>query len=109
MASRAADPGLATPDGVGVDRGLFLLGLGWSFGNVAASALIVNEVPSAIRAQAQGGLDTLGNIGSAAAAVAGPIMVAAQYSGLALVSGLCLVPIAVVCVRALRVNDEPLA
>ncbi|MGO4958332.1 MFS transporter [Luteococcus sp. Sow4_B9] len=86
-----------------LNLGLFLLGLGWSFASVSSSALLVASAPVEIRAKGQGTLDALVNLGAAVAAgVAGPVMMAAQYQGLALISGACLVPIVWMAVRALR-------
>ena len=86
-----------------LNLGLFLLGLGWSFASVSSSALLVASDPAEIGAKSQGSLDALANVGAAVAAgLAGPVMVASQYQGLALISGTCLIPIAWMAVRALR-------
>jgi MFS family permease len=47
--------------------GLFLLGLGWSFGTVAASTLIADHAPLDARADVQGAADLLMNLGAALA------------------------------------------
>ena len=52
--------------------GLFLLGLGWSFGLIAGSALLTSSVPETSRVAAQGLSDTLlSGLAAAAAVVSG--------------------------------------
>ncbi len=80
---------------------LVLLGVGWSFVNVAASALFSGVVADAHRAQAQGGADALANLCAAVAAFAsGPLMAVTSFSVLALVALALLVPFAVLTVTA---------
>lgn len=50
--------------------GLYLLGLGWSFGMVAGSALLTESVPTEERVSAQGAADLMAAIVSGAAALA---------------------------------------
>jgi MFS family permease len=59
----------AAPEGSSwqIFGGLFLLGLGWSFGTVAASTLIADHAPLEARADVQGAADLLMNLGAAAA------------------------------------------
>lgn len=77
-----------------IDVGLFLLGVGWSFGMVAGSALMSAAAPADQRAVAQGGTDMMMNVGAAVAAGgAGPVLAWLGYSGLALVAAALLVPI----------------
>lgn len=86
------------PAQVGV--GLFLLGLGWSFGLIAGSTLVSESVPAGIRPQAQGASDlTMGLCAAVAGALAGPILDVGGYSGLNLVAGVLVVPLFVVAVR----------
>lgn len=77
-----------------IDVGLFLLGLGWSFGHVAGSALLVDSVTPDIRTPAQGAMDTATNLGAAlAAGTAGPVLASLGYGGLAVVTAALLIPI----------------
>lgn len=74
---------------------LVLLGLGWSFTNVAGSALFSAVVAPETRAASQGGVDALSNLcGAAAGFVAGPLMVVTSFSFLALIAMTALVPLA---------------
>ncbi len=54
-------------DRVGVFWGLFLIGLGWSFGLIAGSSLLTQSIPISQRVEAQGAADLI-MIGSGAAA-----------------------------------------
>lgn len=80
--------------------GLFLLGLGWSFGMVSGSALLSESVDDDLRTQAQGTTDTLMNFFAAfGAGVAGPVQAVWGFSWLSVVSLACLLPIIVLGVR----------
>ncbi|WP_229116328.1 MFS transporter [Parenemella sanctibonifatiensis] len=82
---------------------LLLLGLGWSFCNVAASALFAAVVAEETRATAQGGVDALANIGAAVAAfAAGPLLAASDFATLSLVAMVVLVPLAWLTVAGAR-------
>ncbi|MHC6178109.1 MFS transporter [Glutamicibacter endophyticus] len=73
---------------------LILLGLGWSFVNVAGSALFSTVVSDHSRASAQGGVDALSNLCAAGAALAsGPLMAGTSFATLTLVAGLVLLPL----------------
>ena len=88
--------GLASDATVGVIVGLFLLGLGWSFVNVAGSAMFSQAVAEDNRATAQGGLDASSNLVSAAGAfLAGPLMAVSSFPVVALVVAVFLVPVVV--------------
>jgi MFS family permease len=50
--------------------GLYLLGLGWSFGMVAGSALLTESIPAEERVSAQGAADLMAAIVSGVAALA---------------------------------------
>lgn len=50
--------------------GLYLLGLGWSFGMVAGSALLTESVPAEDRVSAQGAADLIASVVSGSAALA---------------------------------------
>ncbi|HEX6255567.1 MAG TPA: MFS transporter [Euzebyales bacterium] len=82
---------------------LFILGLGWSFGFVAASGLLAAGVASAERARLQGSVDTavyaaatLGSLGS------GVLIAAAGYAALCLVGAALVSVPAVVLARLWR-------
>jgi MFS family permease len=49
--------------------GLYLLGLGWSFGMVAGSALLTESVPAEDRVSAQGAADLIASVVSGTAAL----------------------------------------
>jgi MFS family permease len=74
---------------VPVGAGLFLVGLGWSAGFVASSALLTASVPAPERPGAQGAFDMLMQAaGAAAALLAGTIVTLWTYPGLARLSAL---------------------
>jgi MFS family permease len=83
---------------------LILLGLGWSFTNVAGSALFTSAVSEQTRAASQGGLDSLANLCAAVAAFgAGPLLAVTSFSTLAWVAVAVLVPL----VLALALHGQP--
>ena len=55
--------------------GLFLLGLGWSFGVVAGSALLTESVKESDRVAVQGAADLATNVASGAGALSAGIVV----------------------------------
>lgn len=78
----------------GVMVALILLGLGWSFMNIAASALFSTVIADRSRASAQGGADALSNLlGATASFAAGPLMVTTSFSVLGIVAAVLLVPV----------------
>ncbi len=90
-----------------VNIGLFLVGLGWSFGMVSGSSILAEEVPVAIRTQSQGAADTLVNVGNATAAgLAGPIMGALGFGGLSMVTMVALVPVVLLGLGRARVVHQ---
>jgi MFS family permease len=83
---------------------LILLGLEWSFTNVAGSALFTSAVSEQTRAASQGGLDSLANLCAAVAAFgAGPLLAVTSFSTLAWVAVAVLVPL----VLALALHGQP--
>lgn len=75
---------------------LILLGVGWSFVNVAGSALFSLVVSEDTRASSQGAVDAAANLcGAAAALAAGPLLVLTSFSLLSMLSIVVLVPLAV--------------
>lgn len=77
---------------------LVLLGLGWNFGLIAGTALIVDSTPLSTRARTQGTADVLVALaGAGGGAVSGLVVDATSFSTLALGGGLLalvLVPVA---------------
>ena len=87
----------------GVIISLVLLGLGWSFMNVAASALFSAAIPDRSRASAQGGADALSNLlGATASFIAGPIMVLTSFSALGVLAAAVMIPVTVLFLRRSR-------
>ena len=83
--------------------GLFLLGLGWSFGLVAGSTLLTESVPLEDRPGVQGGADFLMNLlGACAGALSGVLLHALGYSGLAGVAAVLTVPVLLLCLLGRR-------
>jgi predicted MFS family arabinose efflux permease len=79
----------------GIMVALFLVGVGWSFANVAGSALFTLSVDPATRAASQGGLDSMANYaGAAAAFAAGPLMSATGFATLSAIALVLLAPLA---------------
>lgn len=95
--------GAVWPDDMGwIVVSLILLGLGWSFVNVAGSALFSSTVTPETRASSQGGVDALSNLfGATAAFLAGPLLAASSFATLSLLSMVVLVPLALLIVRPL--------
>ena len=89
--------GAVRPDGMTwIMASLVLLGVGWSFVNVAGSALFSVVVSPATRAASQGGVDALSNLcGATAAFIAGPLLVVTSFSFLSLLAIVALVPLAI--------------
>ncbi len=69
--------------------GLALLGLGWNFGVIAGTALVVDGTLPDTRARTQGSIDVLVALGGAGGgAASGMIMAATSYSTLSLAGGI---------------------
>ncbi|XCX52829.1 MFS transporter [Streptomyces phytohabitans] len=91
----AAVAGTAGADHTRSAAGLVLLGLGWSAGLVAGSALLTESVPTAARAAAQGLSDlTMNGAAGAGGALAGVIVSHAGYGMLTAVAAGLLLPVA---------------
>lgn len=95
--------GAIWPDDMGwIVVSLILLGVGWSFVNVAGSALFSTSVSAEVRASSQGGVDALSNLfGATAAFLAGPLLAVSSFATLSLLSMTVLVPLAALIVRPL--------
>ena len=76
---------------------LVLLGLGWNFGLIAGTALVIDATEPANRARTQGTVDVLIALGGAGGgAMSGVVMSATSYSTLSLLGGvlsLLLIPV----------------
>ena len=76
---------------------LALLGLGWNFGVIAGTALVVDATVPANRAKTQGSIDVLIALGGAGGgAVSGIVMAGTSYATLSLAGGvlsLLLIPV----------------
>lgn len=91
----------------GVIACLVLLGLGWSFMNVTASALFSTVVQDRSRASAQGGADALSNLlGAIVAFGAGPLMVATSFSRLGILAAVIMVPVVLLALNPANWTDS---
>ncbi|MEZ2370771.1 MFS transporter [Arthrobacter sp. RCC_34] len=76
---------------------LALLGLGWNFGLITATALLVDATEPDSRARVQGGVDVLVALsGAGGSAMAGVVMAAGDYSAVTIAGGvlaLLLIPV----------------
>ncbi|WP_238153856.1 MFS transporter [Streptomyces xinghaiensis] len=83
--------------------GLFLLGLGWSAGLVAGSALLTDSVPQAARAAVQGLSDlTMNAAAGLGGALAGLVVAQAGYGWLNALGALLLFPVVILAVLGRR-------
>ncbi|MFT2711796.1 MULTISPECIES: MFS transporter [unclassified Clavibacter] len=74
----------ASGDEIGFGLGLALLGIGWSMGMVAGSALVVEALEPEERLATQGTTDLVINVGGGAASIVAGVVVAGQgYASLA--------------------------
>ena len=87
---------------MGVFTGLFLIGLGWSFGVVAASSLLTSSVPIEQRVNVQGTADLLMlGAGAAAGLIAGFVIENFSYHDLSHNAGLIGIGLTVLAVMSL--------
>lgn len=88
--------GAAKPDDTGwIIASLILLGVAWSFVNVAGSALFSVVVSDETRATSQGGVDALSNLcGAASAFAAGPLLAMTSFTVLSALAMIALLPLA---------------
>lgn len=85
---------------------LVLLGFGWSFVNVAGSALFSQVVSAETRASSQGGVDALANLcGATAAFAAGPLLAVSSFSTLSVLAIAVLSPLAVLTASRQSVHN----
>jgi MFS family permease len=93
----------------GIVVSLILLGLGWSFMNVAASAMFSTVVEDRSRASAQGGADALSNLlGAVAAFVAGPLMAVTSFAALGVPAAVVMIPVVLLVLRPSVWSAPPL-
>jgi MFS family permease len=97
-----------------IGAGLFLLGVGWSMSTVAASALLSESAPDAVRTDVQGAADlVMGLVAAAAGALAGLIVGVLDYAALTLFAALLAAGVATAAELARRTTgprpaeDEP--
>jgi len=96
--------------------GLFLLGLGWSLCTVAASTLLSESAPAAVRTDVQGAADlVMGLTAALAGAVAGLVVGTLGFGALTVFAALLVTGVATAAEYARRTTgtrppgDEPLA
>jgi len=103
-ASAALVLGVPGHGGGRLTAGLVLLGIGWSAGLVAGSALLAGGVPEEHRTTVQGASDVAMNLGGAlGGAVAGVVVTVASYAALAVVALVVVVAYLALVVRSGRV------
>ena len=90
-----------------IGAGLFLLGLGWSFCTVAASALLSESAPLSVRTDVQGAADlVMGVVAAAAGALAGVIVGTLGYPTLNIFAALLAAGVATAAEFARRTSGE---
>lgn len=96
--------GLAAPTATGMlTVGLLLLGLGWSAGLVAGSAMFSAAVALELRARAQGTVDVAMNLGGAVGGVGAGLLVAAtSYTVLGIVTAVLVLPFVLIVAAGRR-------
>jgi MFS family permease len=108
LLAAAAVAGTAGPaESVRLGAGLLLLGLGWSCGLIAGSALVTGAVDADLRPTAQGGTDLLMGLGAAlAGVVGGPLLAWGGFGLVSAVSAALVLPLAVVWVQTTLVGQR---
>ena len=108
LAAAVVVAGAPSDDSARLTVGLVLLGVGWSCGLVAGSALLVDATPAASRTAVQGVSDLAMNAGGALGGlVAGAVIAVSSYAGLAWgAAGLLVVCLAVAVPTARRQRRE---
>jgi MFS family permease len=89
---------------------LSLLGLGWNFGLISGTALIVDSTHPSIRAKTQGSVDVLVALaGASGGALSGMVVAQTSYAGLSFAGGflsLLLIPVVIWSRTKQRVTEE---
>lgn len=97
LAAVAVSGPAAPAESVRLGVGLLLLGLGWSCGLIAGSALVTASVGADLRPTAQGGTDLLMGLGAAlAGAAGGPLLAWGGFGLVTAVSATLVLPLAAV-------------
>lgn len=100
LVAAAVVAGTAGHDETRVTVGLVLLGLGWSLGLVAGTALLAESLAAEERPRVQGVSDLTMNLGGAAAgALAGVVMAQSGFGGLNLFAALLTAPVLALALR----------
>jgi MFS family permease len=95
--------GTAGHGSVALGIGLFLLGLGWSFGLVAGSTLLTESVPAGSRPGVQGAADlVIGVAASLGGLVSGVVVAEFGYPALNALAAAVVLPVLLVLVRRAR-------
>ncbi|MHA7135465.1 MFS transporter [Oerskovia turbata] len=108
LASAVIVAGAPSDDSARLTVGLVLLGVGWSFGLVAGSALLIDATPAAERTQVQGLSDFAMNLGGAVGGVlAGIVIAVSSYAALSWGAAALLVAYLVLVAGRLLRKDGP--
>jgi MFS family permease len=108
LASAVIVAGAPSDDSARLTVGLVLLGVGWSFGLVAGSALLIDATPAAERTQVQGLSDFAMNLGGAVGGVlAGIVIAVTSYAALSWGAAVLLVAYLVLVAGRLLRKDGP--
>ena len=92
----------------GLILALILLGLGWNFGLIAGTSLVVDSTEPAHRARVQGTIDVLIALaGATGGAASGMVLAASSYSTLALSGGVLALLLIPVLMWARRRRPDP--
>ncbi|TGJ96391.1 MFS transporter, partial [Actinotalea fermentans ATCC 43279 = JCM 9966 = DSM 3133] len=108
LASAVIVAGAPSDDSARLTVGLVLLGVGWSCGLVAGSALLIDATPATDRTQVQGLTDFAMNLGGAVGGVlAGIVIAVSSYAALSWGAAVLLVAYLVLVVGRLLRKDGP--
>ncbi|GAA3230533.1 MFS transporter [Oerskovia jenensis] len=108
LASAVIVAGAPSDDSARLTVGLVLLGVGWSCGLVAGSALLIDATPAADRTQVQGLSDFAMNLGGAVGGVlAGIVIAVSSYAALSWGAAALLVAYLVLVAGRLLRKDGP--
>lgn len=108
LASAVIVAGAPSDDSARLTVGLVLLGVGWSCGLVAGSALLIDATPAADRTQVQGLSDFAMNLGGAVGGVlAGIVIAVSSYAALSWGAAVLLVAYLVLVAGRLLRKDGP--
>ena len=102
---------MAPPDSLGLlILALALLGLGWNFGLIAGTALVVDSTAPEPRARTQGSIDVLIALaGSGGGVLSGVVMASTSYAVLSVAGGLLsalLLPVVFWALRGRRTTTS---